>query len=212
MKKLTLKQAREDIAACRKACENSKEALQRAIYLAIASMRVQSKIFWPNLPQAYAVFEQHGPIMKSGTINQFHFGHKTKSLNWMRENIDLIYENVMTGSADDGHEWLVKNHPGLKPVKAGFIIQLSHGKLGCIDTVNQKRLNIDPVEFYKILNRKDGASYYRQMLKGNLDLSCVKLWRDWCNTVAEVQGFNPVQLSKMHVDHITASTRKYVLN
>ena len=77
---------------------------------------------------------------------------------------------------DDFHDHLCKTVPGLGSVKAAFIVQMCYGKLGCIDSVNLKRLGMTTT--------KAAPHLYRKQFK-KIGETSQKMWHVWCKTVAD---------------------------
>ncbi len=66
-------------------------------------------------------------------------GNKTELISWLWNNRREIYEKSMHMAENKEWEELMKLYsafPGVQPVKAGFMVQLAFGQIGCIDTHN----------------------------------------------------------------------------
>lgn len=105
---------------------------------------------------------------------------------------------------------LIRLLPGIGIVKAGFILQLTRGRVGCLDTHNLKRFGLNRRTF-----RADGTF---AVVAGRVDLYLTLceslggaqwLWDTWCEYVA---GLYPTMfhsaedVSKYHVYAITGET------
>ena len=81
--------------------------------------------------------------------------------------------------------------PGLGVVKAGFVMQLMFGRVGCVDVHNLKRLRsvkLTDLSFPKSLRdetKLKKIENYVQICKGNN--SSEKLWNKWCEVLTYKQ-------------------------
>lgn len=179
---LPLYQARAHMKQCAEECANSHGAFIRAVFLAVGSQQIRSSIFWRNLADAWRTYKSDGIDAARNLYGMFFMSHKYSALKHV-EN-EYFYRLYRGLSASEAHELLWKECPGLGVVKAGFAVQMTHGKIGCIDTVNAQRLGIDQCEMSRMNMRKNGAQQYRDLLASLPELSPVPLWRDWCEAVA----------------------------
>ena len=133
-----------------------------------------------------------------GLDSKYVWGFKKDTLKYLLENRDELYHDLMQlwltpkkelgGTADSKDAAMMMRLlqvPGLGMVKAGFVMQMMFGRVGCIDVHNQRR-------FYKIdgkqINlssgvKKDATKFkklvgYVQLCKNNR--STEKLWDSWC--------------------------------
>jgi hypothetical protein len=66
-------------------------------------------------------------------------GNKTELISFLWNNRQDVYEKSMKMAEDREWEEMMKlysSFPGVQPVKAGFMVQLAFGQIGCIDTHN----------------------------------------------------------------------------
>lgn len=94
--------------------------------------------------------------------------------------------------------------PHIGIVKAGFIVQLAHGKIGCLDTHNLRANGLDPRAFRvptttESLRRK--IDLYCQLCR---DIgTCEQLWDGWCRLIAQRypdKFESPDRVSTYHVE------------
>ena len=89
---------------------------------------------------------------------------------------------------------LIREAEWLSTVKGGFVVQLTRGGLGCIDSVNKRLYGLETVtnspNLYPALCESLGGS--------------VALWAHWCNAVALERGADPVAISRAHADFVAS--------
>jgi hypothetical protein len=102
---------------------------------------------------------------------------------------------------------------GFGPVKAGFLLQLVFGRVGCLDTHNLNRFRIKPSAVKSSLfARLKTPAARKRFLTRYLDLceefgGCEKLWDSWCEYVANDQPKaydNAFAVSAEHVNALAA--------
>ena len=76
---------------------------------------------------------------------------------------------------------------GIGIVKAGFVLQLCLGKVGCLDVHNLRRFGLSPTAFKMGKVKYDTALGKAKLyIKICEDLGgCEYLWDSWCNLLAE---------------------------
>ena len=190
--------AEEHINACIAASKKSPSHLFRAIFLAVGSIRIRSRFFWCDiLPFAYQTFNEHGLEIASKRHKNFAaMTFKAKAIKYCFENREKIYHAYNDLSSEDFFAWLIENVPGLGFTKAAFVVQMTYGVLGCLDSVNIQRFGLGRIRTTK--------EYLEALeLCGE---SCVELWCNWCKTVAKRDNLNTFGLSLAHYEFIENGT------
>jgi len=135
---------------------------------------------------------------QKGLDSKYVWGFKKDTLNYLLNHSAELYDDLMElwltpkkelgGTADTKDAAMMMRLmevPGLGMVKAGFVMQMMFGRVGCMDVHNTRR-------FYKVDSkdvqisagvRKDSTKFrkiigYVQLCKGNRSTS--KLWDSWC--------------------------------
>ncbi len=184
--------ATRHINRCSRAAVSSPEHLFRVFFLAIGSIRIQSLFFWTQiLPKAYATYVATGRNMSvTSTLNKNFAAMEFKrtAIEWVDANLTMVWAQYLLLTPVDFFRWLVANVPGLGVAKAGFVVQMATGELGCLDTVNLQRLQVE---------RTQSPNVYLQRL-ATIGESSTDMWHKWVNLVAERDGMNPVRLSEAH--------------
>ena len=134
----------------------------------------------------------------NGLDSKYVWGFKKDTLNYLLAHRDALYDDLMQlwltpkkelgGTADSKDSAMMLRLlevPGLGMVKAGFVMQMMFGRVGCMDVHNTRR-------FYKVSPKdvqlsagvkKDATKFkkivsYVQLCKNNR--STEKLWDSWC--------------------------------
>jgi hypothetical protein len=78
--------------------------------------------------------------------------------------------------------------PGLAYCKAGFLCQLVHGQVGCLDTHNLKRFGLSPTAF-RVPNATDASTERLRVYVNTCEYTAggpQALWNDWCGIQARL--------------------------
>lgn len=187
--------ARVHIRACANYAQRNPEGFFRACFLAVTSIRLVSDVFWRKLEWQYEVYRQYGLRRLD---KQYQFGYKLRTLQELEDLSPELCSLARTGNYVALHERLCGVH-GLRAIKAGFITQLSTGRLMCFDSVHCNQRGIDIREFAARWQRKDGPARYRDFI-GGLDTD--KEWRDWCVITCNRDGLDAEIISESHAHFI----------
>lgn len=130
-----------------------------------------------------------------------------RGIQYARDNaIDLHAALFGEGMSNRDKMLALLAVPGLGIPKAGFVMQLCCGVVGCMDTHNLRRFNLDAKDFKSqgsvaaITKRID--AYMRVCEKAG---GCEYLWDSWCELIAEKYPalFTDAEhVSRDHVDGI----------
>jgi len=155
----------------------------------------------------HTMYKQMQDYREKGLDSKYVWGFKRQTLEYLQENGKDLYDELMDiytrkkfgDMKFKGREiWTHKDKqmmlvltdvPGLGVVKAGFVMQMMFGRVGCIDVHNMRRfykieekdikftkMAKDPVKLEKIEN-------YVNICKGNR--STQKLWDSWCEQLVD---------------------------
>lgn len=170
--------AKSHIEDCKFATHCNVDSFYRACLLAVGSIRIHSKTFW--LSYLNPIQEK---LEEGLSLEEIHDNHvpfmpmkpKRNALKFLTENKELLWDKMLEMNGDEFHDYLCKTVPGVGPVKAGFIVQMCYGELGCIDNVNLKRLGIKTTS--------STPHVYRKQLN-EIGETSAEMWFKWCATVA----------------------------
>lgn len=128
-----------------------------------------------------------------------------KGLQYCRDHKDSLYAACYTPGLTDAERLvLLTAVPGIGLVKAGFILQLTTGRGGCLDTHNIKRFGLDAKDFANCKNLLPRAELYLRTCE-RIGGSAY-LWDSWCQLVADkyqkVWGGDAEAVSRYHVECI----------
>ena len=162
------------------------------------------------------VGDQMQDYKANGVDSRFVWGNKIKTLVWLDDNIDTLYEVVMSAiSESKGRKLEIKlmeaftRVDGLGLAKAGFCCQLVAGRVGCIDVHNLKRLDI-PETALKLPNKISDKTRTKKIVD-YLDIckphGCAWLWNTWCQLIADKY---PEKWAD--VDHVSSAHYDFLIN
>ena len=131
-------------------------------------------------------------VKKNGIESRFLWGMKSDAYKYILRNRKDIHAKLIeyrTGKIELSELILIiASCPSLGLVKAGFVIQLSLGEIGCLDVHNLNRFGLSASTFKFGKN----ASYALMQKKAQLYIDtceklggCEYLWDTWCDYLAE---------------------------
>ena len=133
---------------------------------------------------------------KYGLASKHVWGLKKQTLEYLLENREDLYKDLMDmwrGDWGDMRRTQERDRmmmlrltmvPGLGMAKAGFVMQMMFGRVGCIDVHNLRRfhkVSVKDVQFTKsakVDTKLKKIDNYINICKGNR--STEKLWDSWC--------------------------------
>jgi hypothetical protein len=151
----------------------------------------------------HTMYKQMEDYRAKGKESKYIWGWKKDTYDYLQENGEDLYNELMDlyqrkwgvgrGRADnpvrDRQMMLVLTDvPGLGLAKAGFVMQMMFGRVGCIDVHNLRRLrtvSVKDIQFTKLATDKtklQKIENYVGICKHNN--STEKLWDKWCNLIA----------------------------
>ena len=170
-------------------------------YMQKSAMHMQDGIMFVVLSiktPFHTMMNQMTDYRKHGLSSKYVWGFKKQTLEYLVENRDYLYADLMhlwdspwqtVADRDKAMMLRLTDVPGLGLVKAGFVMQMMFGRVGCIDVHNSRR-------FYKITNKDlvfspkakvttklTKIDNYVNICKGHR--STEKLWDSWCDLIAD---------------------------
>ncbi len=146
-------------------------------------------------------------VRKNGRDSKYLWGFKRETYDYLQEHGQDLYDELMDLSTRTkfgdlkfkGREiWLHRDKqmmlvltdvPGLGVVKAGFVMQMMFGRVGCIDVHNLRRfykVSVKDVQFVKTATdntKRVKIDNYVNICRGNR--STQKLWDSWCEQLTD---------------------------
>lgn len=123
-----------------------------------------------------------------------------------RQREDEIFSIVFSSASVSEKLAFLASLPGFGLPKAGFVLQLLIGRVGCLDVHNLKRFGIKASAF---VLRNGSPSNQNKIDKYisicDTELGCGYLWDSWCQLIAEKYNKvyqNAEHVSRLHVDCI----------
>ena len=155
---------------------------------------------------------------KLGIKSRFVWGNKKKTIQYLQKKKHVLFGSLLAilnshkSIADKNHALLklFLHIPGLGLVKAGFVVQLAVGQIGCIDSHNIKKYNVNPntlkvpVNASPKLKDKKIAAYIALCET----IGCAELWDNWCALIADKQAkhfASSAEVSRAHYDYLIAN-------
>ena len=134
-------------------------------------------------------------------------GRRNQALQYYAREKQAIYDAIWCESSLADKLRFLVGLPGLGLVKAGFVLQLCLGEIGCIDTHNMKLYGFKPSQFS--ISAKTSIAVADRKIRLYLavckDLDCARLWDVWCEFVAAKYPNifdDAMHVSRLHVDCI----------
>jgi hypothetical protein len=115
-----------------------------------------------------------------------------------------IYSVLFSGLSLEDKLLYIASLPGFGLPKAGFVLQCCLGRVGCLDTHNLKRFNLNPKDFVlrkNINTNREKARRYIELC--DIELGCAYLWNSWCELIAQRYPkyyADASHVSRLHVD------------
>ena len=177
----------------------SADNMSRVIYM--VSLSIQQP--W------YAVGNQLNDVDNLGLKSRYAWGMKAQTIGHVqkhKQELFLALHEYKSGEIDLP-ELLVTfaSVSGLGMVKAGFVLQLCLGEVGCLDVHNLRMYNVNPNMF----KFGKAATHATKRKKAELYIAmCEKLggsnvlWDNWCEALAQNPRCRDRFTSKHHVSRV----------
>ena len=126
-------------------------------------------------------------VREHGLDSKHLWGSKQDTWRYTLENKDLLFEAVFSDMDLEDKLLSIAEIPGIGLVKAGFVLQLCTGEVGCLDVHNLRRFGLSAQTFklgkVKYLTARKKASLY---IKTCLECGGSEtLWDEWCQLIAD---------------------------
>ena len=146
----------------------------------------------------HTMYNQMQDYRKHGLSSKYVWGFKKQTLEYLLEHREDLYRELMSlwrtpfqtvADRDKAMMLVLTDVPGLGMVKAGFVMQMMFGRVGCIDVHNLRRFyKVTPKDIQFTAKATDKTKLkkidnYVQICKGNR--STQKLWDSWCDLIAD---------------------------
>lgn len=157
----------------------------------------------------------------NGVNSKYVWGFKIDTHNYLQDHGKELYDDLMqlwmTPKKEFGGTQDLKDAamllrlvqvPGLAAVKAGFVMQMMFGRVGCMDVHNLRRFRkVDPKDFSFSHMAKPETKFKKLMNYVSLckvNRSTEKLWDSWCEQLVykpcnRGRFVDGNQVSQMHV-------------
>ena len=161
-----------------------------------------------------SVGNQIESMLDEGKASRFVWGNKAKTYEWLKANGEDLYQRVMDLETTSERMLALTEIPGMGLVKAGFIMQLVFGEVGCIDLHNIKLYGVEPKRLAWSNSLKTETKIKK--IVGYLEL-CQQLggseflWDEWCYHLASKNPNNFVdgdQVSAVHLSYLTSNDER----
>tara|TARA_Y100000015_G_scaffold28281_1_gene27499 strand:- start:77 stop:700 length:624 start_codon:yes stop_codon:yes gene_type:complete len=164
----------------------------------------------------HSVGQQMQDYKKVGINSRFIWGNKKRTIQYLNKKKHVLFGSFLAvlnsnKSIEDKNKsllGLLLHVPGLGLAKAGFVIQLVVGQVGCIDSHNIKKYGVKesilriPTNASPRLRAKKIEDYVALCAS----IGCASLWDNWCNLIADKQPkhfINGDHVSRVHLDYLT---------
>lgn len=152
-------------------------------------------------------------IRRLGIDSPMLWGMKRQGYRDITKHSARLHSKIMAAATLQAPLWreralieLTASITGLNLAKAGFVLQLAVGHVGCLDTHNRRRFGLEKVRIrpesmkYETM-LKHAAAYVRacEALGG-----CAFLWDSWCDYVAEQRPKNFADGDAVSAAHLCA--------
>ena len=144
----------------------------------------------------------------TGIESKYLFGSKRPGFEYIRYNKHNLYNVIFYKDMTLEERLLhVAGTPGLGLPKAGFVLQLCTGEVGCLDVHNLNRVGLSPNVFKLGKVKYDTALKKAHLyIKTLEDLGgCEYLWNSWCVFMADKypkRYRDAEHVSQLHVDYV----------
>ena len=191
--------ANEDIAAVNKIATLTPESMRNAAMMAVMSIQQA----WSIVPDAML------DLKDKGKHSRFLWGFKADTYAHLSDPVTMEHLYTTTMTTRDPVELLDlwTTVPGLGLAKAGFVVQLTRGKVGCVDRHNAEAYDVLPNQLTFPKGRMTVRAQ-RHKLEAYVHLTDTiggsrYMWEQWCVMVAAKYPNSydsALAVSKQHVD------------
>jgi len=147
-------------------------------------------------------------LKENGLDCKYLFKSKRAGWDYVLAHKKEIHEAIYSRKLPMAEKLMVlASIPNIDLIKAGFVLQLCIGKVGCLDVHNLRRFGLKPQAF-----KTYGLKYDTALGKAKLyikvceDLGgCEYLWNSWCDLLADKypnKYKNGQHVSRLHKDYV----------
>jgi len=188
--------------AIQRECHSSPEAFRDVLLFVLAT--IQEPI--ERVPDAMTAIRNEGRAARAL------WGMKRRGYDDVQQNYRALWSHLMCANVTRAPMWrercivdVVARIHGINTAKAGFVMQLAVGAVGCLDTHNLARFGLNKASFTiaptvkKMATRMTKAHAY--VLACDALGGCEYLWDNWCEYVAELRpgSFDGEAVSALHL-------------
>ena len=147
-------------------------------------------------------------LKENGLDCKYLFGSKRSGWDYVLAHKKEIHEAIYSRKLPMAEKLLaVASIPNIDLIKAGFVLQLCIGKVGCLDVHNLRRFGLSASAFKMGKVKYDTALGKAKLyIKVCEDLGgCEYLWNSWCDLLAEKypnKYKTGQQVSRLHQDYV----------
>jgi|TARA_R110000803_G_C11948631_1_gene317433 hypothetical protein len=158
---------------------------------------------------------QLSDLKENGIESKYLFSHKKAGWDYVLANLKNIQATIHSDKISIEEKLLeLAGIPNIGLVKAGFILQICIGEVGCLDVHNLNRFGLSASTFKLAKN----VTYATALKKAKLYVKLCKdlggseyLWDSWCNYVATKYPKvydNGDHVSKLHLEYVECNLKK----
>jgi hypothetical protein len=193
--------SRDHIDQCNTLTQDNPVAMRNAAMMAVLSIQQN----WDTVPHAAV------DVAEKGIDSRYIWGFKYDTYEYLHDddNMENLFTRTLTEDDPVKLLDLWTTVPGLGLAKAGFVVQLTRGMIGCVDSHNAKLYDVHPsaLVFPKGRMTLDAA---HNKLQAYVNLTTAVggsqfMWEQWCILMAEKypsQFSNAKSVSQTHVNII----------
>lgn len=149
----------------------------------------------------------------SGVTDRHLWGYKRGSYDYLRQNKVALWRDACSSLASDDGLRILTAIPGLGIVKAAFVLQMMGHDIGCLDSRNINRLNLNPRQYRSDgEGRKNSPAFKRKIAEYVSETQGLaeKLWNDWCCDLAKnTLGVSGEEISAMHLAIVQGRVKEF---
>jgi hypothetical protein len=172
--------ASKHINKCNRLAQSSPEAMRNAAMMAVLSIQQA----WGGVPAAML------DMKAEGSTSRYLWGFKADTYEYLMSpnNIDHLYTTTLTTRDPVELLDLWTTVPGLGLAKAGFVVQLTTGRVGCVDRHNAFAYDVAPNQLTFPKGRMT-VKAQRHKLEAYVHLTDTIggsefMWEQWCIMIA----------------------------
>lgn len=153
----------------------------------------------------YTMHDQIASVNKVGLRSPYVWGNKIKTFEWLKAHPKLVSSmyTIIPSLTDEEALGILTEIPGIGPAKAGFVMQLVFGRVGCLDIHNFSTIYslIDILKELDIKYNKDNKYNIKDYLSICRHIGVEQLWDNWCTFIDNKypDKFKDISSSEYHL-------------